>query len=457
MGPRIAEAAGPGVRVQPGDVGTMGTVTNTSVESDDGFELVALAAEGDRAAAGAYFQKNQRLLMAMAHRISGGVLDPDDLLSEAMITVLTKWSQGTGPERYANAYVIQTMRNRVKDELRSPRSRVGEITETNAPLHDDSTEQHSADMHREYAIVRRALGLLPEDQRAVLVATVLEGRKPADLEEELGRPASAIYSLSRRARLNLRRATLRVVLEDGAPQKCRAASAELPEKVAAAPEDSGESHGMHHIRTCARCRGAWSRFAAISLSLGVVTLLTVSGVLFPSGSAEAAETNSPSAHGRHATVRSVRRIGGRVGSWAVTPTRVGVTALAVGIAIVVGSIAPALMPPPPDAAFDVTATAVGERVVLNVGILIDRPWTVERMVISLPSGLFVDEAPPGWDCTPIELSETQCVVDGPSPLGGDFVIDGLGLPHRGAAYRVDLVAHADGRTLTAFESGPLEQ
>ncbi|WP_082478345.1 RNA polymerase sigma factor [Microbacterium sp. Leaf320] len=427
-----------------------------SVEHDDSFALVALAAKGDRAAAGAYFQKNHRLLMAMAHRIGGGVIDADDLLSEAMVTMLTKWTQGVGPDRYANAYLIQTMRNRVKDELKSPRSRVSEITDTNAPVHDPSDEQHVADMHREYAIVRQALDLLSPDQRTVLVATVLEGRKPAELETELGRPAAAIYSLSRRARLSLRRATLRVVLEDRAPQRCREAASELPDTVVDSVDDAGDARGMEHIRTCTRCRAAWARFGTMSSALGIVTLLTVSGVLFPSGSAEASELQSTSTPALRSGPSLLRSWARHSGSWSISPMRVGAAAVALGsLTIAIGAlVAPLLGPTPPTADFAVTPTTLGDRYVLDVSIVVDRPWTVDQLTFTLPSGFTVDAPPPGWICTQTESEATQCTSDVASASGGDFVLSGYSAD-RDSTYRVDLIAHADGYTLNAFKGGPL--
>lgn len=95
----------------------------------------------------------------------------------------------------------------------------------------------------------------------MLKAVVVDGRKPGDLEGELARRAPAISSLLRRAKLSLRRATLRVVLEEDAPADCRRAAGDLPESVAVQMEDVSRSRGMAHIRTCDRCRAAWGRFA----------------------------------------------------------------------------------------------------------------------------------------------------------------------------------------------------
>ena len=81
-------------------------------------ELARRAASGDRAAAAEFFRQNQRMLRSMARRMASDVLDPEDLLSEAVTTLLERWARGAGPDRSIVAYLISTMRNRVIDELR---------------------------------------------------------------------------------------------------------------------------------------------------------------------------------------------------------------------------------------------------------------------------------------------------------------------------------------------------
>ncbi|WP_254791517.1 RNA polymerase sigma factor, partial [Curtobacterium sp. MCBA15_005] len=54
-------------------------------------------------------------------------IDPEDLLSEALVRLVEKWASGNGPSEHVNAYVIRSMRNRVIDELRSPRSKTDAV------------------------------------------------------------------------------------------------------------------------------------------------------------------------------------------------------------------------------------------------------------------------------------------------------------------------------------------
>lgn len=152
-----------------------------------------------------YYRDNYRLLRAIAHRIAGTLMDPEDILSEAIVAVLTQWSQGNGPRESPTSYLAQTMRNRIKDELRSPRSRVGALDDVSELVATEDPRLTDIDDAQERAIIRDVLLLLPTDQREVLIAIDVHGYKPRELTQRFDRPAPAIYSLIQRARTNFRR------------------------------------------------------------------------------------------------------------------------------------------------------------------------------------------------------------------------------------------------------------
>ena len=221
--------------------------------------LTQLAAEGDTEAAAQYLTANWEYLFRMANRVCGGVIDPDDLLAEAITALLARWRTGDGPTTGVNGYVVTSMRNRIIDELRSPRSKTSALEQVEDLAAPTAEGFRTAELHHEFALVRRAFDGLPSDQRDVLRATLLEGIKPRELEERLGRPATAIYSLTRRSSLSLRRAMLKEVLQDNAPEDCARNAARLPAVVPDNPDDATHSPAMDHIRTCERCRTAWAR------------------------------------------------------------------------------------------------------------------------------------------------------------------------------------------------------
>lgn len=431
--------------------------------------LAEAANRGDRAAAGEYLTRNLPLLSGMARRLSTDALDPDDLLAEALVNLLAKWSAGTGPASGANAYVIRSMRNRVVDELRSPRSRVLPLPEDEQlmPVQEPSTR--AADLHREYSIVATALGTLPEDQRRALWATVVEGRKPADLAAELERPASAVYALSRRARVGLRRAALRVVLEEGAPESCRGSAARLPETIPQTLDEAADSAGMAHIRTCERCRAAWTRFSAMASALGVCSVLVAGSVAVPTATALAAEP-AGRVRGSERTRAGRDPLRARTGSRARLSQGGGATALslgaiAVGIVLVVSSLISIAA-----ASGDRNERAVGEETapgsqapVVELLVTSQKPVPgqasiqielrgagAESHVSLVPSeGLSVVSAPAGWECE-IEGGSAECGVVG--AVAGEFTLSDT-RPGQNGRYEVTATTSLNGRMYSGFAEG----
>ncbi|GAA1856649.1 RNA polymerase sigma factor [Microbacterium koreense] len=236
---------------------------SASLSDADESVLAALANAGDRAAASEYFARNLPKLRIIARAIGSDIMDYEDLLSDAAATVLDKWTVGTGPTTYVTAYLAQAMRNRVRDELRSPRSRVGALVDE--PVIDQSPSHRRADWHREYDLLRRALRSMPADQRTVLLATAVDGRKTGEVATEFGRDPGSVYSLLRRAKLRLRRAILAVAIDDNARgAECRALVKRLPDAVPARPDQLDNPVVVAHVRACDGCATAWSAYDSLA-------------------------------------------------------------------------------------------------------------------------------------------------------------------------------------------------
>lgn len=422
------------------------------------------ANEGDRGAAGEYLADNLPHLLYMARWIANGVIDHEDLASDAITALLGVWAQGTGPTTNPNTYVARSMRNRVIDEYRSPRSRVRGVIDADAEMtpHVDSTRD--ADLHREYRYVTSALRSLPTDQQQVLVGVVIDGRKPAELEAELGRPASAIYSLVRRAKVGLRRATLREILEDGAPEECRRAARRLPETVTELVDDAPDSRGMSHVRTCARCRAAWARFGALTTLFGVIPLFVVGSVLDAPSPAQADEGRGPDAErapdapSARRTPRTPSAMSGAVVRWwsrvpASTSRALAILSIVTGVGLLVLAGVQQFLPAgaDPRGSFSVTSHAVGEgRAEIDVALDLEAAEDV-RLVLILPAGMAVVEVPEGWDCT-TGPAGAVCLADG----GGDgrFVLSDT-RPDDEGRYSLSLSGRMDDRDVTGRAQGEL--
>ena len=434
-------------------------------QEDD--RLSAAANEGDRSAAGAFLERNQRLLATTARRLAAGAVEPDDLLSDALVNLLTLWKSGTGPMEKASAYVIRSMRNRMIDEFRSPRSRVLPLVDAEDHLPTVTQDTRHIDLGREYTRVRQALLLLPADQQHVLRATIIDGRKPAELEEELDRSASSIYALSLRARRALRRAMLRVMLEEDAPpEECRHAATRLPPVIAADVDETGDAPGMDHIRGCRRCRRVWGRFASTASLLGVVTCLLVGGVVFTPTSAQAAE--HPSSEPRGQTVAPPRTRGaargkgaGRAGAgwslgtlvWSALPF----VAIASGLAILAFAVLPPLLAEPEaeggvagDSDLVVTSQVL-EPGRASLDISLTGRGDTSTVTLLLPAGVTVASTPDGWDCQTTD-AELDCAIDGP-PHGVIELIDSRA--EQAGDYRLTVSATVGEQTVTGTAWGQI--
>lgn len=400
--------------------------------------LVARAAGGDRDAAGEYFAHTLPALTITAKRIAGTSHDADDLLGEALLVVLAKWSEGTGPTDNVPAYIAQTMRNRIRDDFRSPRSKVAALDVVEEPASRADPRIRELEIESELAVVRRALGELPEDQQRVLVATVLEGMKPRDLEEHLARPAAAIYSLSRRARGNLRRTTLRLLLEENARPECVAAAQLLPETVGDTPEDTKANRSTEHYRTCPYCRRSWRRFAGLA-TLGVLPVAGAVALAGPAGSAEASEmsADAPTDVPADAPAGTSSDSGtAHVHEWARTAAML----VAAGTALVLMTVITVtfvtktwIFVEAPLSTLNVVATSPEpDRSDFDVAFAVDaESWTVSSLSIELSADVVSVTAPDGWDCA-IDGQLISCTTTAFAPTGGVFEIE-----HSASGDRVD--------------------
>lgn len=427
--------------------------------------LVAAAAAGDRDAAGEYFAQTLPMLTITARRIAGVSHDADDLLGEALLVVLAKWAEGTGPTDNVPGYIAQTMRNRIRDDFRSPRSRVAALDKVEEPASAADPRIRELEIESELAIVRRALAELPSDQQRVLVATVLEGRKPRDLEEHMARPASAIYSLSRRAKSNLRRTTLRLLLEENARPECVAAAQLLPESVGDTPDDTKAGRATDHYRTCRYCRRSWKRFAGLA-TLGALPLAGAFALAGPTGSAEASELPTDGADASaDAPTDAPADVATDAGSssmwheWARTTAMLAAAATALvlmTVVVVTFTTKTWFFAETPPGTLGVIATQVDdEHSEFDMALAVqDESWTVGTLRIDLSVDVQSVNAPAGWNCL-VAGGDVTCTTELNSPDGGRFEVEHAAASGIGYEFQFD-GATAGGSKLDGSSKGTID-
>ncbi len=188
-------------------------------------QLVMRAKRGDTDAFGELVARYEHRIFNLAYRMMGDPEDGADMAQEAFLRAF-KALRGFRGDASFSTWLYRVASNVCLDELRR-RGRRGEVS-LDAPL---TTEQ--GQLRREVpdtaagpaevverreaeALVHRALGLLPDDHRLVVLLRDIEGLSYGELAEALGCPVGTVKS-----RLNRARAKLRELLLSAEPEASR--------------------------------------------------------------------------------------------------------------------------------------------------------------------------------------------------------------------------------------------
>jgi RNA polymerase sigma factor (sigma-70 family) len=244
-----------------------GAKASTDLRVVDEGALARLANEGSDEAIREYFARNRARLVAVAGRMSDGSVDPEDLLSDALTATIARWRDGRGPTSHITAYLVRAMRNRLHDEVLSPAARTRALDSVDEPSAVEHAAHRAVELGVERRILSSALRAIPESHAAVLIASVVDGRRPREMENDFGRTAPSISALLLRAKLRLRREMLaQLMRENAVGEACVRAAASLPPRVPLRIED-GLGAAFVHVRGCRGCLRAWGAFRLFSSSV----------------------------------------------------------------------------------------------------------------------------------------------------------------------------------------------
>ena len=422
--------------------------------------LTAAAQQGDSAAAAQLLAMHLPYWMAAARQIiadhgrgrkSEKVLEePADLVQEATLKLVELWKLGKGPTSNTRAYVTTMMRNSYSNSLRSTRAKEQPLEhfdeeELPIPVLDDLS---AVDLEKELALIRGALAHLSQDHREVLLAVIVEGRKPGELVDQLRRPAPAISNLLSRAKQALQRQMLLEHLSDGGSE-CTQNAEHLPPRVHLnVSEHRDTGRGIPHVRHCQYCQRNWRRFALFASAFGVLPLLQIAWLSVGPAPVAAAATTVGDASGMpqgaggggEALSASTAHAGAAAASAAVrsgalallSSTRtlvIGIAlscaaAILVPIALLAGSNssgtrsdqpqadqAQTSVQAPENAAFDVDLSTSADRQsaeITAVFTVADKPWTMSETVLHLSQGTTFESASSNLTCA-AEGDTVRCI------------------------------------------------
>ena len=418
-------------------------------------------------------------------------MDPDDLLADAIEGLLARWADGGAEIAAPRSYLLASMRNRVINETRAPRSRSTsldpevELEDPSAPATDATVE-----LDHELAWLRLALGKLSEAHRGVLREDVDPGAAPPSErgwgpgERSAGeRSADARQSLRARARRALRRAYLQVVLEEGAPPACHSAISRLPNRVGDSPESTPDA--PEHFRGCSRCRNRWLVFASLAGGLGIAGV-AIAPARDPAAHADGpvgpgalpGGTADPDASKELSATRGRTRSGRRAAPQRVIAS--GVALAGIGILLALAAVLPQLLRPwagggtvePGRGSMETvgpgSGTALGAGVAARMGFAVTggpvagdgiqevtirltfdvagSDWSTHELSFDLPSAFDAVSASDGWSC-----EGRRCAPATADAREGVFAIRGVPAAAEGRI-GVRWRAEASGRSVAADAS-----
>ncbi len=165
-------------------------------------ELVRRHLRGDRAAFTTLVERHQRRVYNLAYRMLGHREDATDATQDVFVTCLRKLSgfQGTSAfTTWLHRVAINVCHDALRSRARMQLSREDEGPEP-PPVPDPSDDTDTA------IDVQRALLLVPEEFRGVLVLHDMQGVPYHDIATALGAPLGTVKSRLHRGRVALARA-----------------------------------------------------------------------------------------------------------------------------------------------------------------------------------------------------------------------------------------------------------
>jgi RNA polymerase sigma factor (sigma-70 family) len=150
------------------------------------------------------FQREKARFLAFARRKIRGLasLDPEDVVAEVFGSLLERGDLVAATENLA-AYIYRALGNRILDVRRREAADAGGVDPE--LLADPGPDPHDAFQARQLRErLDRALGSLNPRERAVWLATEVDGRSFRDLADRWGEPVGTLLARKSRATARLR-------------------------------------------------------------------------------------------------------------------------------------------------------------------------------------------------------------------------------------------------------------
>ena len=128
------------------------------------------------------FMPYHRLLYRVAYHLTGNQQDAEDLLQDTYLKLWTK-RDDLPPEAQSEAYLITLMRNLYRDQRRLKRIETVDIGPHSIPLPIEGEPEGVSGDHAE---LQSLINKLPDKQRQVMQAHIIEDRTYEEIEQDTG-------------------------------------------------------------------------------------------------------------------------------------------------------------------------------------------------------------------------------------------------------------------------------
>jgi RNA polymerase sigma factor (sigma-70 family) len=174
-------------------------------------DLVAATLARDRAAFGTLIDRHRPRTVAVARRLLRDPVEAEDVVQEALLQAFLALGALREPARFG-AWLAGIAANLAKMRLRAPARRMLSLEDLTGGRRvprqllaaPDPSPEQAAEARELLGLVRAAIDLLPEGQRAVVLLHYLDGLSCQEIAALLGRSTGAVRVRLHRARAELR-------------------------------------------------------------------------------------------------------------------------------------------------------------------------------------------------------------------------------------------------------------
>jgi RNA polymerase sigma-70 factor (ECF subfamily) len=161
----------------------------------DDVQLVDAMARGDREALAALYDRYSRLMLAVARRMLRDPQAAEDVVQDVVMEAWRRADSYSRTRGTVRTWLMMRLRSRALDRIRSAPSR-REVAVEN-PRAVAAVGAEDPQLAPDRASVRRALTVLPAEQREVLELAYFRGLSSSEIAVQVGTPIGTVKSRTR--------------------------------------------------------------------------------------------------------------------------------------------------------------------------------------------------------------------------------------------------------------------